>query len=571
MAIIRNERSTRASNNTRAGNDPVIDEELEEEIDYTWHPNEDEYVSPLTSEQWADLLRDDSFAQSDAGRAVRCLREYGEPATFQQLSIRYRGTMGRYRRWLSEAAQTAGERYGVPVPQQNQYGMDEWWPLLYQTRNAGKPGAGIFEMALRPEVEQAFLQLEEEERQAKRAENARQLQRIEKLERARQEERRRAAVTQTELGTSSKTAPQSGAAGEQSSAPSGLSTETDTAPSVFASADTEAVTAQDQTQAEGSDAATSLSPTLAPGVVSIPMSRFRNQEEGRQRTSAEEIAKPVGEVAQRLPVEGALASAGKETAHVPVGEEGNAAVPAEQVSTEPILPATREFLSLMNESPARGMRFVGQTERGGRALVDAAAPVDYALRYAERIRAAITLMREAEPAITLATIARELGDESVEQIQNIVNGQIIPNFAYVDAMRMRVFLNTERLEAPNGMEDNLPAFVTLHEAYGTDGVEDVLLTEVPRELAYVVDDSDDRRTGVIIRMSDVRCVLLTRHAVRGAARRGDNTELEAFIRMVDELDGFARAHDVLRTSRQVTTADWDDLVAGRIWPGVLLA
>ena len=562
MAIIRNERSTRASNNTRAGNDPVVDEELEEEIDYTWHPNEDEYVSPLTSEQWADLLRDESFAQSDAGRAVRCLREYGEPATFQQLSIRYRGTMGRYRRWLSEAAQTAGERYGVPVPQQNQYGMDEWWPLLYQTRNAGKPGAGIFEMALRPEVEQAFLQLEEEERQAKRAENARQLQRIEKLERARQEERRRAAVTQTEPEISSMTVPRAGTAGEQrSNATPGLSAETDATSSVFANVDSKAVATQDQTQAEGSDATMSSSPSLASGVVSIPMSRFRTQEEGRQRTSAEEGAKLVGE--------GALSPADNET-HAPVGAGGDVSAPVEQVPAEPLLPATREFLSLMNESPVRGTRFVGQTERGGRAVVDAAAPVDYALRYAERIRSAIALMREAEPTITLAAIARELGDESVEQIQNVVNGQIIPSFAYIDVLHLRAFLNTERLEAPNGMEDELPAFVTLHEAYGTDGVEGVLLTEVPRELAYVVDDSDDRRTGVIIRMTDVRCVLLTRHAIRGAARRGDNTELEAFIRMVDELDGFAREHDILRTSRQVTAADWDDLVAGRTWPGALL-
>ena len=97
MAIIRNERS-RDERPQRSGAETTADAEVEEEIDYTWHPNEDEFVSPLTADQWAELLGDETFAQSDAGRAVRCLREYGEPATFQQLSIRYRGTMGRYRR-----------------------------------------------------------------------------------------------------------------------------------------------------------------------------------------------------------------------------------------------------------------------------------------------------------------------------------------------------------------------------------------------------------------------------------------------------------------------------------------
>ena len=151
MAIIRNDRMRQEEPESRRD-----EEEPEEEIDYEWHPTEDEFTSPITAEQWAELLGDASFADTDAARAVRCLHEYGGPATFQQLSIRYRGTMGRYRRWLAEAAHVAGDRYGVPAPQQDQFGMDEWWPLLYVTRNTGKPGAGIVEMVLRPEVEEAY-------------------------------------------------------------------------------------------------------------------------------------------------------------------------------------------------------------------------------------------------------------------------------------------------------------------------------------------------------------------------------------------------------------------------------
>lgn len=502
MAIIRNERSM------RAGSETVEDVESEEEIDYTWHPNEDEYVSPLTAAQWAELLGDESFAQSDAGKAVRCLREYGGPATFQQLSIRYRGTMGRYRRWLSEAAQIAGERFGVPAPQQNQYGMDEWWPLLYQTRNAGKPGAGIFEMALRPEVEEAFLQLEEEERLAKRAENARQLQRIEQLERARQEERRRAADTRVEA------APQrpddSVAAPEQKPEP----------PAPLEPSSAASLPEQKP-----------RSSSAQPGVVSVPMRRLKSSEEPSVDVT------PISEAREQAKFE---------------------------------LPATRAFLQAVEESPARGMRFVSGDAVNAADASDAAAPVDYALRYAERLRQAIALMRRANPSLTLAAIARDLGDESVAMLQDVVNGRTIPSFAYLDTLRSRIMIGIERLEAPDGAEGVLPAFVTLHEVAGTEGVEARLAEEPPVEISYVVDDSSDRRTGVIMRFGASCCALLTRSAVRGAARRGDNTTLEAFIRMVDELDDYARKHDVLRTSRQVTSAEWDDLATGRIWPGSLL-
>lgn len=510
MAIIRNDRS-RNDRSRRAESDSTYASEVEPEeieIDYTWHPNEDEYVSPLTAGQWAELFDDEEFMQSDAGRAVRCLREYGEPATFQQLSIRYRGTMGRYRRWLADAARTAGERFDVPAPQQDQFGMDEWWPLLYQTRNAGKPGAGIFEMALRPEVEEAFLQLEEKERLAKRAENARQLHRIEQLERARQEERRRAAAPQEE-------APQA----QPKPAPK--------EPIAMANPTIGPAPEAHQAQAEAA------SQRIAnDGVVSVPMSHFRTTED--------------------------------------TGASPNTHVDAMEHPL-PVLPAMRAFLQLMEEqSSPSGTRFVAGSTSNMASVADAAVPVDYALRYAERLRYAFALMRGSMPSLSLAAMARVLGDTSVEQLQSIVNGQVIPEFSYLDTLHERLFIGIERLEAPDGSESALPAFATLGEALGVDQVGPALMDETPLEVAYIVDDSDDRRTGVIVQFSDARCALLTRSAVRGAARRADNAELEAFIRMVDELDGFTRAQDVRRTSRQISAKDWDSLAAGNVWPGSLL-
>lgn len=506
MAIIRNERSARPQEAA------VEDVEPEEEIDYTWHPNEDEYVSPLTVEQWAELLSDEAFMESDAGRAVRCLREYGEPATFQQLSIRYRGTMGRYRRWLAEAAQTAGMRFGVAAPQKDQFGMDEWWPLLYQIRNAGKPGAGIFEMTLRNEVEGAFLQLEEEERLAKRAENARQLKRIEQLERARKEERQRAGIRRAE--TLSQAKPQE---------------ETRVKPSEAQAESRGGVQDSSPSGTDDSQKVIQRPARNEQGAVSIPMSKIRA------------VDSVVDAVAQ-----------------------------APEDSGPEQLPAMNAFLQRMEQSPRKGTRFVTKEAVAQETQRDVAVPIDYARRYAERLRYAFSLMHAQVPSLTLAGIARELGDESVERLQKIVNGQMLPAFAYLDILRKRMYVNVDRLEVPDGFEEELPAFVTLEEVCGARGVGSLLIEDVPCEVAYVVDDSDDRRTGVVIRFSDVRCALLTRVAVRGAVPRATSPELESFIRMVDELDGFARAHDALRTSRQVTAADWDALVAGRVWPGRLL-
>lgn len=468
MAIIRNDRARQR--------EPEVAQEVEaeEEIDYDWHPTEDEYVSPLTAEQWAELFSDARFCESDAAQAVRCLRAYGEPATFQQLSIRYRGTMGRYRRWLGEAAQAAGERFGVAAPQQNQFGMDEWWPLLYQTRNTGKPGAGIFEMALRPEVEDAFLLIEEQERQARRAENARNLQRIEQLERARQEERERRA-------------------------------------------------------AEVAAAVPAQAPEPEP-----------------EPESVQEAVEPQQE-AEATPAPAAAPQPEPEVTDVFI----------------PVLSALQEYLkAIAPEQRAGASRYIAASQDSVDVPLDVAAPLDYALRYAERLRYVLALMRDAIPGISAATVARELEDESVAQLQEVLNGQRIPTFAYLDGLRECLCVNVERLEASDGWADNLPAFCTLQELYSPEEVADLLVSDPPTEIAYVVDDAPERHTGLIVRFAGLRCALLTRTAAEA--------QEDEFLRMVDELDDFARVRGVARSSRSVSAAQWDALVAGTLWPGKLL-
>lgn len=487
MAIIRNERAQRT-----APEPPETAAPEEEEIDYRWHPTEDEFTSPLTAEQWAELFGDASFAETDPAKAVRCLRDYGEPATFQQLSIRYRGTMGRYRRWLGEAAHAAGDRFGVAAPQKDQFGMDEWWPLLYLTRATGKPGAGVFEMQLRPEVEQAFELIEEQERQAKRAENARQLQRIEQLERARREERERHAAEAAKTGEQ---------ATPETPAPAGSN----------------------------------------PATVGPHLDMMRT------------VAQAVG-----VPAPSA-----------PATEAPEQSIPDPQLI--PLFPALNEFLGIMAQEETATSRYVQGSNREATEPFDATGPLDYALRYAERLRSVLALVREGNPRATAAAVARAVGDDTVSYLQSVLNGQEIPTFAYVDALKDRLFINPEHLEATEGMEDTIPVFCTYQELLADRSAQANLGDgEKPCEIAYVVDDSDDRRTGVILRFSALRCVLLTRVPVKAEAKRADNDELGAFVRLVDELDTFARTNGIARTSHSIHAEDWDKLAAGHMWPGTLI-
>lgn len=465
MAIIRNDRDRRAGNASS-------DEDL---LDPTWYPTEDEFVSPITDEQWLTLLRDPSFANTDAAMGLRRLYDYGEPATFQEMSIRYNSTMGKHRRWLSEAAQLAGERYGVPAPRKDQFGADEWWPLLYRVRAAGKPGAGVYKMQLRPEVERAFQMIEEDKLQEKRAEEVRRQQRQEKMDKALKAERERKAAE---------------------------------------AAAAAAAKAEAQARAQ---AAAAPAPAPEPSEVPVPT---------QPQLAYLDDARP--------------ASSG--------------------------LKALDDFLALVDgeEEP----RILAASSNG--TPPDVAAPIDYTLRYAERLRGMLALIRVGYAPISAAHVAREAGDESMEYLQAVLNGKRLPGFSYIDRIEQRLFVNHEYLEAPDGTEDVVPAFCTYAEVRKAHPSLPPLDEDLPTQIAYVVDDTREGRTAVVLRFSAARCALLTRVPVQTKSRRAKNERLDAFLRMVDELDELSRANGIARTSHNVDAATWDELVAGIVWPGTVL-
>lgn len=508
MTIIRNERMSRQELDSTSSDG--IDEE---EIDYRWHPTEEEFVSPLTAEQWAELLGDSAFAETDAFRSITCLRDYGGPATFQQLSIRYRGTMGRYRRWLGEAAQEAGRRFGIPAPTQNQFGMDEWWPLLYLTRATGKPGAGVFEMVLRDEVLAGFNIIAEKEKMAKRAENARQLQRIEQLERARAEERERRAAQMAKANARKPTAKE--------------------AP-----------------------------PSVPKQEVTSPEPIFRQVTAAPPAQKVEEQPEPIVVEQQALPTNETVAPQPKAAQATPQPAHKEEAAPTTTSDTKDspqVFAALRDFLDQMTAQKSR--RKANQTSQDTDvALFDVTGPVDYALRYAERLRRAFSLMQAGRPAFTAAAAARELGDESVQALQNMLNGQEIPSFEYLNKLRDRLFINTDFLEAVDGREDSVPAFLSLHDLVESGRAVESLFEDDLREIVYLVDDSEQQRTGVVFCYSPVRCALLSRESVEGNVKRSSKKYLI-------ELDKYAKSNGVERRSITIPARKRDELSAGTAWPG----
>ena len=464
----------------------ATDEVLEDEIDYSWHPTDEEYTSEITSEMWAELFQDSSFTATDAYKSIICLRDYGAPATFQQLSIRYRAAMGRYRRWLSDAARTACQRFGIAAPSKDQFGMDEWWPVLYQTRATGKPGAGIFEMQLRPEVLDAFQAIEDQQKKERRAEKAQQLQYIEQLERQRQEERARAA-----------------------------------------------------------EAARKATEARKPKAVVTKKQEAPQPLEGTEKKADEVQAQPAPEPrekAQPKPVR---------TPQAPQTTKGDD------------LPALREFLALVDRPWVAENLMVTDDGFDG--------TVDYAGRYSSRLQQALLELMVTDPALTEATLARALGDPSVEHLQAVLSGAAIPEFSYLDRIAQTLFVGTMRLEAADPNIDAYPMFVTYGEVHGAKSASE-LAKEADKisAIRYVVDDSPDRRTVVVVGFGPGRACLISRIAVPSAGHRGQSPELDAFMGLVDELDMQISDKGVTRTSTQVSGAEFSQLIAGTTWPGTLL-
>lgn len=125
--------------------------------DNEWHPLD--YTPGLTTEQWLDLLRDQTVFNETALRIVKCLKNYGGAATCTQLAERYGETAGYYNMGSQVLARRIHEKTNCPI-KYSPNGDPAWWPVLYVGRDAEKHEKGVFVWKLRDELSSALDQLD---------------------------------------------------------------------------------------------------------------------------------------------------------------------------------------------------------------------------------------------------------------------------------------------------------------------------------------------------------------------------------------------------------------------------
>lgn len=652
MAIIRNDRRAReaqAEAERAAGND-----EADEMVtDYSWHPTLEEFDPHLSVDDWLALLDDPSVFDKDGLHAVECLRQANGPTTLQQLSVQFRGTMGRYRRWLNTTAERVGRHLGIPAPQQDQFGNDEWWPLLYQRRGIGKAVANQHELLLREELAQALDQRSaQKKRDQHRAEQA-QLQ-----ERERQVRQRAQALRGGQAGAGSvqrdatgaphdasaegvgegqrafpsvaeqrRAAQQARAEREARMAQITVDRDTESVPDVYepeheeepqprmtkAQAAVAARIAEAQRRAGQTHAPAAARPSTRDKVThraqpaAAEASGNQDGAGSADRPHEPEAARPADSVqAEAAPEPRAKATSDATTVvaagDVPVGagaaqsaaggsakatSAGGSQASAVREAAQAVADASglplgslQAYLAALEQQG----KSQGSTASSGRAAArrsvshgaDSKAqeppvhmPLDYAVRYSDRLWAALDLVADAVPDLTAARVARLAGCDSVEEVQRILNGEGVPSFAFVDELCQTLGLNHAFLETTDEVATHVPVFATVQELVRAAPLGTVLGPS-PVTCMYVVKAGDARRSSTMaLRFGDLRCLLVDR---TGVALKSDDEDpaREAFLALVHDLQEYALKEGVGFNNVDLSAKEWRTLASGRAWPGSLL-
>lgn len=537
MTIIRNDRRQREAREHEAAASREASEE-EESVDLRWHPTEDELPNPISCERWEALLKDPTVFDEDGMHAVDCLNDYGGPATLQQLSVKYRGTMGRYRKWLNGVAERAARHEGRESLGTDQFGREEWWPYLYRQRIVGKAAANVYEMLLQPELQEALRRRDA----AETAERKRQEAEAAEAVRARNAEKRKA---QLEAAAKAQEAAKAQAAREaeerQRAKVAAAAAQRASEP-----AHTEASAPAAGRRADDAPARPSAATSAGRGGVVLDL----------PETPAASQAQPAGARASQTAPQGATAR----RASVASGGRLDAddALVSFLITMEGI---EREAKSGSGKAPK------ASRARSAQGRSTSWRPLDYAHRYADRLADAFELIAAGLPELTVARVARELGDESVEELAGYLNGSSVPGFAYLGRLCDLLLVDEQRLEAPDSRAADLPVFCTLRERFGAEDAARRVWDQA-QQIVFLTDDSPSRRSGIVVRFSDLSCALLERGPVNADADRHSDPALSAYVRLVREVDNRAEGGSLSRSARKVSAKEWDALAAGQMWPGL---
>lgn len=585
MAIIRNDRRAReeqAEAQRASGEDDQL------VADYSWHPSLEEFDPQLTAEDWLQLLSDPTVFDEDGLRAVECLHEFGVPTTLQQLSVRYRGTMGRYRRWLNTTAERVGHHLGIEAPEHDQYGNDEWWPLLYQRRGIGKAAANQHELRLRDELAEALDLRTAEKKKARHREEQAQAKERERQVRAQAEALRSStpSSTSSRRGNGESVAPSSAtpapSPAEQRRAAQEARAEREAKLSqITVDRTTESVPDIDAPQQE--EPAPKMTKAQAAVAARIARAQQRAGAGNASTASREEPEPQVVPVGQgvhdihpkpdakaRAAVE---AAAAHEDSHKPSGHKAGS-----RQATEVLFPigAIRTYLAALDkehateaESGATSANKPNVSHAQSKDVVH--LPVDYAVRYSNRLWTAFDLISEAAPGLTAARVARLMGCKSVEPVQQMLNGEEIPSFALVDTLCRALGLSHEYLESADENEASLPVFSTVQELTHELSVGEVLGKAEPSHIYVLKNNDDNQAATVVLRFGSLRCLLLDRYGAPLDAGADDDAVYTAFVALVHDLQEYALKAGVALSNVSLSGKNWRLLQKGRVWPGTLLS
>ena len=118
-----------------------------------WQP--EDYNSPLTINDWGELLSDSSVFTVNSLQIMKRMKDYGGQATCSQLSVMYGETVNFYNTGASTLAKRVAEAKELPMVELRP-GEERWWPILFQGKPAGKDEDGVFIWKLRDELSAAL-------------------------------------------------------------------------------------------------------------------------------------------------------------------------------------------------------------------------------------------------------------------------------------------------------------------------------------------------------------------------------------------------------------------------------
>lgn len=118
-----------------------------------WMPAD--YVSPLSVDDWTELLQDTSVFTVSSLEIMKRMLDYGGEATCTQLAVKYGETANFYNTGSSTLAKRIAEKKEL-TPVEIRPGEERMWPILYMGKHAEKDTEGVFVWKLRDELKAAL-------------------------------------------------------------------------------------------------------------------------------------------------------------------------------------------------------------------------------------------------------------------------------------------------------------------------------------------------------------------------------------------------------------------------------